>query len=88
MAPAVLTRPNVVRSPVTLQTVDGSTIEPIVSVPIANATRPAAVAAAGPHDEPPLPVEGSQGLRVWPPNQRSPLASAPVASLATRTAPA
>jgi len=63
-------------------------IEPRVSVPIANATRPAAVAAPGPADEPLELLSGAHGLRVDPPNQTPPCASAPIDSLATRTPPA
>ena len=42
------------RSPVTPQNADGVRIEPDVSDPIANGTSPAATAAPGPLDEPPL----------------------------------
>ena len=45
----------------------------------------------GPAEEPLDPwfgLAGSQGLLVWPPNQRSPMARAPRVSLAARTAPA
>ena len=41
-----------------------------------------------PADDPLDPARGSQGLRVRPPNQRSPWASAPSESFAIRTAPA
>ncbi len=88
MTPCRLTRPKVGRRPVTPQVRDGPTIEPSVSVPMEKATRPAAVAAAGPADEPPDPSSGLQGLRVRPPNHRSPRAISPVVSLATSTAPA
>ena len=63
-------------------------MEPSVSVPTEKATRPAAVAAPGPADEPLEPRAGAQGLRVMPPNQTLPRASAPIDSLATSTAPA
>ena len=66
----------------------GETILPRVSLPIAKPTRPAATAEAEPADEPLDPVRGSHGLFVRPPNQRSPIASAPSDSLATSTAPA
>src|SRR5690606_29535038 len=88
IAPYRLTRPNVGRRPVTPLRVDGDTIEPSVSVPIAKPTRPAAVAEPGPADEPLEPSSGFHGLRVMPPNQRSPCASAPIVSFATSTAPA
>src|SRR5579872_7048006 len=63
-------------------------IEPRVSVPIEKPTRPAAVAEPGPADDPLELVSGAQGLRVMPPNQLPPCASAPIDSLATSTAPA
>src|SRR5436305_12727824 len=63
-------------------------IEPPVSVPTAKATSPAAVAAAGPADDPLEPRSRLHGLRVRPPNQTSPYASSPVDSFATSTAPA
>src|SRR5262245_33630577 len=63
-------------------------IEPRVSVPIAKPTRPAAVAAPGPADDP-LELDGGfHGFTVDPPNQTPPCASAPIESFATRTAPA
>src|ERR1043166_6886695 len=91
IAPWRLTRPYVGRKPVQPQRDDGDTIEPSVSVPIENPTSPAEVAEAGPADEPLEPMRSSsicQGLRVTPPNQRPPCASAPIDSLATSTAPA
>ena len=72
----------------TPQMLDGEMMEPRVSVPSAKPTRPAAVAAHGPADEPLEPVSGFHGLRVVPPNQTPPWASAPIESLATSTAPA
>ena len=42
------------RSPVTPEYAAGVTIEPDVSDPIANGTSPAATAAPGPLEEPPL----------------------------------
>src|SRR6516164_6705938 len=62
MAPVRLTRPKVERRPVTRQTVQGDQIDPYVSVPMANATRPADVAEAGPAEEPLLPSLVFQGL--------------------------
>ncbi len=88
MAPCRLTRPKVGRSPVAPQRLAGETIEPRVSVPRAKPTAPAAVVEAEPAEEPEEPCSGFQGLRVMPPNQTSPQASSPTASLATSTAPA
>ena len=68
--------------------VDGEMIEPRVSVPMANPTSPAAVAAPEPADDPLAPCSRFHGFRVRPPNQRSPDARAPIDSLATRIAPA
>src|SRR6185312_17550916 len=87
IAPVRGTRPNVGRSPVVPQRVDGEEIEPSVSEPIANATHPAAVADADPAEEPLEPWCGFQGLRVCPPNHLSPMASAPSVSFANSTAP-
>jgi hypothetical protein len=61
---------------------------PPVSLPIAKPTNPAAVAAPGPALDPDDPSSSSHGFMVWPPNQMSFSASAPILSLATRTAPA
>ena len=72
MPPARLTRPNVGRRAVVPQRIEGETSEPSVSVPMANAQRPAAVALADPALEPDEPSRGSKGLRVTPPNQTSP----------------
>ena len=88
MQPARLTRPYVGRSPVRPQRVLGDTMLPHVSVPIANGTRPAAVAAPGPAEEPLEPCSRFHGFFVVPPNQTSPHASAPTLSFATSTAPA
>src|SRR4051812_39402874 len=63
-------------------------IEPRVSVPMAKATRPAAVAAPGPAEDPLELLSGAHGLRVDPPNQTPPCASAPIDSFAHSTAPA
>ena len=76
------------RKPETPLRVAGETIEPMVSVPMEKPTKPAAVAAPGPADEPLLPSPVSQGFLVVPPCQTSPLASAPRVSLAMSTAPA
>src|SRR6185437_17005615 len=88
IAPVRGTRPNVGLMPVAPQRVDGDEIEPNVSVPIENPTSPAAVAQAGPADEPLDPCSGFHGFRVIPPNHTSPMASSPNDSLATSTAPA
>ncbi len=69
MAPVLLMLPNVGLSPVAPQVDDGEIIEPHVSVPIANGTRPATVAEADPADEPEDPVFKFQGFFVLPPNQ-------------------
>src|SRR5580704_1168705 len=61
---------------------------PPVSLPIANPTNPAAVAAPGPALEPDAPSSSSHGFMVWPPNQMSLSANAPKLNLATSTAPA
>src|SRR4051812_32212533 len=88
IAPVRGTRPNVGRKPLSPHVRDGDVIEPLVSEPIANATHPAAVAEAGPAEEPLEPVSGFQGFRVRSAYQRSPCASAPSVSFAIRTAPA
>src|SRR5580765_6016316 len=88
ITPYRLMRPKVGRTPARPHPADGLRIEPLVSVPMPNATHPAAVADDGPADEPLEPIVGSHGLFVWPPNQLSPPASSPVASFAMSTAPA
>src|SRR5216684_5375175 len=88
IAPVRGTRPNDGLSPVHPQRVDGEEIEPRVSDPMLNATHPAAVAEAGPAEDPLDPWFSFHGLRVTPPNQTSPCASAPRVSFATNTAPA
>ena len=50
---------------------------PCVSLPIEKPTSPAAVAAAEPADDPEEPCLRFQGLRVFPPYQRSPAARLP-----------
>src|SRR5438045_376077 len=52
MPPCRVTRPKVGRSAESPHSVVGLVIEPLVSVPMPNATQPAAVAEAGPADEP------------------------------------
>src|SRR5580704_2579994 len=88
IAPVRATRPYVGRSPVTPQRIEGLTMLPPVSLPMAKATKPAAVAAPGPALDPEDPSSRFHGFTVWPPNQMSFRANAPRLSLATRTAPA
>src|SRR5262249_31013797 len=89
MHPARLTRPKVGRSEELPHTRPGETMLPSVSLPRENPTSPAAVAQAGPAEEPLEPALGSQGLFVLrSPNHSSPQASAPSDSLATSTDPA
>src|SRR5690348_18257633 len=88
IAPVRGTNPNVGRKPVQPHRVDGEEIEPSVSEPMLNATQPAAVADAGPAEDPLDPCAGFHGLRVLPPNHTSPSANAPSVSFATNTAPA
>ncbi len=88
MHPARLTAPKVGLKPVTPQRAEGAMIDPNVSVPMAKATNPAEVAEADPADEPLAPCFRSHGFFVFPPNQTSPLASAPEVSFATSIAPA
>jgi len=63
-------------------------MDPFVSDPMEKATHPAAVAEAGPADDPLEPPSGSHGFLVLPPYQTSPWARAPSVSLAINTAPA
>src|SRR5712672_800816 len=88
IAPVRGTKPNVGRKPVQPQRVEGEEIDPSVSEPMLKATQPAAVADAGPAEDPLEPCAGFQGLRVLPPNHTSPCASAPSVNFATSTAPA
>src|SRR5215471_17990658 len=88
MTPYRLMRPKVGRRPVTPHRADGLRIEPLVSLPIENPTRPAAVADPGPADDPLDPCLMSHGFFVWPPHQLSPWPSSPLASFAISTAPA
>ena len=66
----------------------GDTMEPCVSVPMPNATHPAAVAEDGPADEPLDPCVRFHGLFVRPRNHWSFCANIPVDNLAINTAPA
>src|SRR5882762_681963 len=88
IAPVRGTLPNVGRRPVVPQRVDGEEIEPSVSLPIEKPTKPAAVADAGPADDPLEPWSTFHGFFVVASNQMSPCASSPRVSLATRIAPA
>src|SRR4029077_8211186 len=88
MAPVLGTKPKVGRKPVHPHRVDGDAMDPSVSLPTLKTTQPAAVADAGPADDPLDPCAGLQGLRVLPPYHSSPIASAPSVSFATSTAPA
>jgi len=79
---------------VTPQNALGVRIDPEVSEPSANVTRPAAVAVPEPLDEPPLHRERSQGFRPGPVRDADanryppPPASSTMASLPMRIAPA
>ena len=86
--PNRLTRPKGGRKPVTPHRVHGDTMRPRVSVPMENPSSPAAVAAAGPADDPLDPCSVFQGFFVVASNQTSPHARAPTDSLAMSTAPA
>src|SRR5438067_4077211 len=81
-------RPNVGRRPVTPHRAAGLRIDPLVSVPMPNATSPPAVADAGPAEDPLDPCCTFHGFLVCPPNQLSPCASSPEVSFAKSTAPA
>ena len=63
IAPWRLTSPYVGRRPVTPQYADGVRIDPVVSEPNANGTRPAATALPEPLDEPPDQRVRSHGFR-------------------------
>src|ERR1051326_2634041 len=71
MAPVLGTRPKVGRSPVRPHRILGPIMLPPVSLPIENATSPAAVAAPGPALDPDEPSSRSHGFIVCPPNQMS-----------------
>ncbi len=66
--PKRLTRPNVGRSALMPQVFAGPTMEPLVSVPMPNATHPAPVADAGPAEEPPELCDVFHGFFVVPRN--------------------
>src|ERR1700761_5177083 len=77
IAPVRGTKPKVGLRPVVPQRVEGDEMEPSVSDPMAKGTQPAATALAGPAEEPLEPWSVFHGLRVRPPYQTSPMASAP-----------
>ena len=94
IAPDRPTRPNVGRSPDTPQYADGQTIEPHVSVPIANAASPAATIAPEPLDEPHVQHVSFHGffapplIDAVPKRYPMPPASSIIAALPMSTAPA
>src|SRR5471032_2939595 len=88
IAPYLLTRPNDGRRHVSPHSVDGETIEPKVSEPMANGRQPALTADAEPADEPLDPRVISHGFFVLPPNHTSPWASSPNEVFAINIAPA
>src|SRR5687768_16943409 len=73
IAPWRLTAPYVGRRPVTPENAAGVTIDPEVSLPMANGTSPAATAAPGPLDEPPDQYSRFHGVRPGPVNDASAL---------------
>ena len=88
IAPWRDTRPKVGRSDEFPQRVEGLTMEPRVSEPMAKGSAPAPTAAADPADEPLEPRSVFHGDNVLPPYQISPIASAPRVVFAIRMAPA
>src|SRR6185312_24454 len=88
IAPYLLTRPKEGRRPVTPHSVDGDTIDPRVSDPMAKGRQPALTADAEPADEPLDPRVISHGFFVLPPNHTSPWASSPNEVFAINMAPA
>ena len=66
IAPPRPTRPKVGRNPETPQNADGQTIEPHVSVPMANAASPAATIAPEPLDDPQVQQFMFQGFFAAP----------------------
>src|SRR5437763_7939153 len=73
MTPARLTRPSVGLIPTIEQQVEGDTMEPSVSVPMAAAHRLAATATPEPELEPEGVRSSAYGLRHWPPRPLQPL---------------
>src|SRR5476651_201012 len=88
IAPYLLTRPNDGRKPVSPHSVEGDTMDPRVSDPIANGKQPALTVEAGPADDPLEPRVISHGFLVLPPNQTSPWANSPKVNFAQSTPPA
>src|SRR3954453_17897453 len=94
MAPCRLTRPYVGRRPLIPLNDDGHTIEPQVSVPIANAASPAETMAPEPEDEPHVQQPSFHGFFAAPlieaDAKRYPMppASSIIAALPSSTAPA
>src|SRR4051794_12007772 len=94
MAPWRLTRPYVGRKPLIPVNDDGQTIEPQVSVPIANAARPAETIAPEPDDEPQVQQPSFHGFFAAPlieaEAKRYPMppASSIIAALPSKMAPA
>src|ERR1700736_419120 len=64
IAPVRATRPKVGRKPLTPHRILGLTMLPPVSLPMANPTNPAAVAAPGPALDPEAPSSSSHGFIV------------------------
>src|SRR5210317_1362458 len=73
MMPLRLTTPSVGLIPTTPLTLDGQTMEPLVSVPTATLVRLAATATAEPLDEPQGLRPCPYGFFVWPPMLLQPL---------------
>src|SRR6266550_4054676 len=94
MAPQRLTRPKVGRRPVLPQKLAGQRIEPQVSVPMANAARPAATIAPEPLELPHVQQVAFQGFFAGPVSDAEanrypiPPASSIIADLPIRIAPA
>ena len=91
MTPARLTRPELGMKPAMPQKDAGPRIDPPVSDPSAQGTRPAATAAPEPLDEPPANRSSAQGLRTGGQGRSKegpPCANSCVASLPSSSAPA
>src|SRR5690348_4694200 len=71
--PVRLTRPAVGLMPTTPHALDGETIEPSVSVPMASGARPADTPAADPELDPDGLRSSAYGLAVCPPRVDQPL---------------
>src|ERR1700761_9796110 len=71
--PVLLTRPRVGLRPTTPQALDGETIDPSVSVPMASGAKPAERPAAEPELEPDGFRSSAYGFAVWPPTVDQPL---------------